>query len=1334
MRRTVRIAVWLLAPLLGLPLLAVLAVFVGLNTDPGRHLAERLASRFTGGEVSIQGVAGRFPDHLRVGRIEVRDAQGVWLTVRDAALDWSPLRLASRVAEIDRLAAVEVDIPRLPTASGPEQPSQASGGGTSLPVGVDLRALHVEKIVLGEPVAGVAAALTAEGSARLDSLQQGLTDVTIGRLDGGGAYHLAGHIDAAALSAALAADEPAGGLLTTLAKVPQLGPVALRASVNGPWTGAAGSLSLRAGPLNLDAKGRVNIAGSAADLDVTASAPVMAPRPDVSWQAVALDAHVHGPFTMPQAHATLRIDGLAAAGAALHQLAATVDGNAGHVALTATLDGLRLPGPQPNLLAAAPVTLKADATLTAPDRPVTFSLEHPLLALHGTVETGGEMKGQAHLDLPDLAPLAQAGGADVQGRASFDLAGGEAGGEVTATLDGAVGITGGMAPLPALLGPDARIGVTAAMHGHDISVSRLSLAGLGVTLDAHGGMTANALDVDWQAALADISAVAATVQGSVRGHGHVAGPLDNLAVQADLTGDLGTAGLPRGPISVSLDAHGLPDAPTGHVTATGTLDQAPLALDVSATRAGDGTLHADIASADWKSAHAEGNVTLPPHATLPQGRVALRMDRLDDLNRLLGQPLSGGISATAQLDDQDGRSVAQVSAEARDAGLPNTATVGRATLAAKVLDPTTDPDVTATLDVVGLRAGTVSGSAKLAANGKQSALALKLQAAAQGLQGADAQATAAAMLDLPARQVTLSALQADWKGLALRLLAPVRVAFGNGVAVDRARLGLGAAVLEVAGRASPTLDLTASLRGVTPELARAFAPDLRADGTLEADAKLTGTLRLAATGLHVRTGPAAALPPAELVANATLAGRTADLDAHVSAGRNRITLTGTAPIDPAAAMRLRALGGVDLALLNPLLTAEGRQVHGQVNLDATIGGTLAAPRADGTLRLANGDVQDLAQGVHLSAVTALVEASGETIRLSSLNARAGSGSLAAHGTIGLGGTMPVDLALTAQKARPLASDRMTATLDANLSLRGDLAGTLAAGGSVTIDRADIGIPDRLPASVPVLQVRRPGQPPPAAASGPDVALDVTVSAPAQVFVRGRGLYAELAGRIHVGGTAVAPIPVGSFRLRRGEFNLAGQMLTFTSGEISFQGDLTDPALNFVASSYNGSITAMLTVGGFASAPKITLSSTPDLPQDEVLAQLLFHQSASTLSALQLAQAAAALAQISGVGGGAFDPLNTVRKDLGLDRLNVGGGQGGTGANVEAGRYVARGVYVGAKQAATGGGTQATVQVDLLRGLKLETNVGMGGTTSATGAAGTSDPYGTSVGLTYQFQY
>jgi translocation and assembly module TamB len=141
----------------------------------------------------------------------------------------------------------------------------------------------------------------------------------------------------------------------------------------------------------------------------------------------------------------------------------------------------------------------------------------------------------------------------------------------------------------------------------------------------------------------------------------------------------------------------------------------------------------------------------------------------------------------------------------------------------------------------------------------------------------------------------------------------------------------------------------------------------------------------------------------------------------------------------------------------------------------------------------------------------------------------------------------------------------------------------------------------------------------------------------------------------------------------------------------------------------------------------------------VLAQLLFHQSASSLSPFQLAEIAAALAQISGVGSG-IDPLNSLRSGLGLDRLSVGGGSGnGSSATVQAGRYIAKGVYVGANQSTSGSGTQATVQVDLYKGLKLEADVGTGGTTSATGAASSTtangqSPNGTSIGLTYQFNY
>ena len=122
-----------------------------------------------------------------------------------------------------------------------------------------------------------------------------------------------------------------------------------------------------------------------------------------------------------------------------------------------------------------------------------------------------------------------------------------------------------------------------------------------------------------------------------------------------------------------------------------------------------------------------------------------------------------------------------------------------------------------------------------------------------------------------------------------------------------------------------------------------------------------------------------------------------------------------------------------------------------------------------------------------------------------------------------------------------------------------------------------------------------------------------------------------------------------------------------------------------------------------------------------------------IAALQSASGAAALAERSGVGGGGPGILGTVRGTLGLDRLSVGsGGANSKGTSVEAGKYVMRGVYVGAKQSTSGAGTQAQVQIDLTKRLKLETVVGTGGTVTGT-TTPENDP-GSSVGLKYQFQY
>ena len=141
---------------------------------------------------------------------------------------------------------------------------------------------------------------------------------------------------------------------------------------------------------------------------------------------------------------------------------------------------------------------------------------------------------------------------------------------------------------------------------------------------------------------------------------------------------------------------------------------------------------------------------------------------------------------------------------------------------------------------------------------------------------------------------------------------------------------------------------------------------------------------------------------------------------------------------------------------------------------------------------------------------------------------------------------------------------------------------------------------------------------------------------------------------------------------------------------------------------------------------------PALSQDEVLSYLLFRRSAKDLGPFQYAGIAAALADISGVGGGVSNPLDTVRRTLGLDRLNVGStanAQAGSSTavnatpatTVQAGRYVAQGVYVGAAQAVTGQGTGAQVQIDVMKGLKLDTTVGSG-------------QIGNQVGLSYQYEW
>src|SRR6185312_12453963 len=122
MRRAAKIVGWVL---LALVLLAILCAgaLVGIgNTDMGRRAIERLTAQVTHGMVQLQGLAGRFPDRLRVATVNLEDAQGTWLSARTVAVDWSPWRLASGEITVHSLTAGQVRWLRSPRYRGSAAP------------------------------------------------------------------------------------------------------------------------------------------------------------------------------------------------------------------------------------------------------------------------------------------------------------------------------------------------------------------------------------------------------------------------------------------------------------------------------------------------------------------------------------------------------------------------------------------------------------------------------------------------------------------------------------------------------------------------------------------------------------------------------------------------------------------------------------------------------------------------------------------------------------------------------------------------------------------------------------------------------------------------------------------------------------------------------------------------------------------------------------------------------------------------------------------------------------------------------------------------------------
>ncbi|WP_244639822.1 translocation/assembly module TamB domain-containing protein [Aureimonas glaciei] len=553
------------------------------------------------------------------------------------------------------------------------------------------------------------------------------------------------------------------------------------------------------------------------------------------------------------------------------------------------------------------------------------------------------------------------------------------------------------------------------------------------------------------------------------------------------------------------------------------------------------------------------------------------------------------------------------------------------------------------------------------------------------------------------------------------------------LAIETARVDVGGGTITVAGSAGNELDLTVGIADLPASLASAAAAGIDPQGTINGSIRATGpasnpaaTYDLRVSGLSLAQTRDAGVGPLDLTANGRFADQNLTLDANLAGSGLAFTAGGSVGLAGTPQLDLALNGTAPLAIANRILAEGGRSVDGTVRVDATVTGPASAPNVNGTVSTAGASFTDTGLNLAINDITTTIALTGQTATIQSFSAQlAAGGTISVSGTVGLANGFPADITVRIAEGRYNDGELLAARLNADLTLTGPLTGSPLLAGTINAASINVLVPERLPTSLARIDVRHRDAPEAVlrqqraiapkgskGASSAGLALDLTFNAPSRVFVRGRGLDIELGGSVKITGPASSPAVTGGFELQRGRFIILSNRLDFERGRLTFTGDLI-PTLDLVATSDSGGVTVTIAVTGPANDPSFNFSSTPALPQDEVLARLIFKQGTANLSPLQIAQLAEAAAQLAGVGGSS-GLLDNLRSQLGVDDLDIKTNADGQTA-VGVGKYLNDNTYVGVDS--TG---RVSIDLDLGKGLKAR------GAVTATG--------GGEVGVFYENEY
>jgi translocation and assembly module TamB len=1215
-------------------------------------LEDNLSS--VGRDVRIVGFSGALSSQASIEELTIADGEGVWLRLSDLVLDWNRSALLRGRIDVTELTVGQIEVIR-PPVPDPSLPDAEASSGFSLPdlpVAVQIGRVAAERVTLGEAVIGQSVAFNLEGNAALEG-GQGSAELTINRLDGTqGRVVLAGAYDNSSrqLTLDLVVEEEEDGIAATLLDLPGTPSIRLAVTGNAPVDDFTADLSLATdGKERLD--GQVTLQTLREDGPAEEGAPgteLITRRfvTSIGGDIAPIFAPDYREFFGPD----IQLDVTATQ---------TPDGRVLLEGLDLTADAITLTGTAALAADGWPERLALQGRIASPDGgPVLLPLSGPRTRVDdvdldlsydaATGDTWTLALDIAGLERPDLrARRAELTGEGLIARGTGEGAIGRVTGQIALATEG---LETDDAALAQALGGDVTGGLAFDWTTDGpFQIPRLSLAFADTSLtgnaviDSEAGDTPEdignlGVDFDLQLTTADLS----------RFSGLAAQPLDG---SADLT----------------LRAQVLP------LTGAFRIDLAGTALDLAIGQPRIDPLISGKSELVLQAARDE---------------TGTRIDRFEIVTT--GTDLRGRATLTS-----DGSTV-DLTARLLDAGLILDGVSGPIGLTLGAQQQAETWNITLDAEAPGQTTARLTGSVTgdgidlLLAEGQLSAemgdLSPWSTLAGRPLSGA-ARLSVDASGDVLERSGTA---KGSLNGQNLRIDIPTADALLRGdssLTFEIRRTAEGMTILDLIELRTP--------QGVTDLTGRVSATDsrLRFDAYIRNIGLITPEL----------SGPASA--------QGVVQNTGGDWQINVDAtGPGGITARGAGTIAPdGQRVNLTLQGNAPLSLANDRLRPNS--ITGILSYDLAVNGPPALSSVSGTLNTQNARVVLPGPRLALGELGATLRLSGGQAQAQAQASLSSGGQVSLTGPISLNAPYVADLTATLNSAVLQQRDLFETTANGQVTLTGPLSNGAQIGGQINLETVELRIPESLgPTFANLPELEHVGDSAaarqtriwagliadPNASTGPSVAfpIDLLITAPARIFVRGRGLDAELGGRVRLTGTTANIIPQGQFTLERGRFNILGKRLDLTEGLVSLQGAF-DPYIRFIAETEAAGSAIRIGLEGLASAPELTLTSSPEMPQDEVLALLLFGRGITEISALQAVQLAGAIRTLSGRGNGLSEGL---RGAIGVDDLDLSTNDAGE-TEARVGKYISDNIYTDVT-VNTAGETQINLNLNVSRSITL----------------------------------